>query len=372
MIGYPYSYGDRLTPEIARNNRKQAVSYSVLIPTIWWHNLGFGEPIQSYSSGGNSQPKTEISRVLEQQVLKGTQGAQTALKIPSGGDSSQPSKFGPGSKAKGAAARNIQRRRNSAGNTPASGSLFAESFSPKPLYGSRPMPQPGNFNIPKAPSVRCSAKLDDTGFTGYLKPGESKSMEELSQTLSQEYRDYQQEFNSPPLSERFDTTNYDQEKFLELAKDPNAKKTVFHKRTVDEARSALHTEMEGYVENPQRLDQQFTKSVDLDFKVDGPYPFTHVDIKHPVGSEILRKQGQTIDIETMAEKMGFDLVTQKRRFCGLDEGPEASENVLHFIDLAYVPADEKNVVKEHCLQGIRNHPNSTLTDVEGVIFLNDN
>ena len=34
MIGYPYSYGDRLTPEIARNNRKQAVSYSVLIPTI--------------------------------------------------------------------------------------------------------------------------------------------------------------------------------------------------------------------------------------------------------------------------------------------------------------------------------------------------
>ena len=65
MIGYPYSYGDRLTPEIARNNRKQAVSYSVWIPTLWLYNLGFGEPIQSYSSGGNSQPKTEISRVLE-------------------------------------------------------------------------------------------------------------------------------------------------------------------------------------------------------------------------------------------------------------------------------------------------------------------
>jgi len=31
MIGYPYSYGDRLTPEIARNNRNQAVLYSVLI-----------------------------------------------------------------------------------------------------------------------------------------------------------------------------------------------------------------------------------------------------------------------------------------------------------------------------------------------------
>jgi len=31
---------------MAHNNRKKAVSYSVLIPNIWWHNLGFGEPIQ--------------------------------------------------------------------------------------------------------------------------------------------------------------------------------------------------------------------------------------------------------------------------------------------------------------------------------------
>jgi hypothetical protein len=312
--------------------------------------------------------------------LKGTQDAQTALKIPSGGSdhtcspSGRPSKFSAGSKAKGAAKRDFVRRQTS--NKPTSGksseSIFAEAFSPKLLYGSRPTPLAGNFNIPKAPSVRYSAKLDNTEFTGYQRPGKSKSMETLSQTLSQEYSNYQQDFNSPPLSERFDTTNYDQAKFLELAKDPNAKKPVFHKTTVDEARSALHAELKGYIENPQLLDQSFTKSVDLDFKVDGPYRFTHIDIKHPVGSEILRKQGQTIDIETMAEKMEFDLVKQKRKFCSLDEGPEASENVLHIVDLAYVPADEKNVVKKHCLQGIRNHLNSTFTDVEGVIFLNDN
>ena len=55
---------------------------------------------------------------------------------------------------------------------------------------------------------------------------------------------------------------------------------------------------------------------------------------------------------------------QKRRFCGLDKGPKASENVLHFRDLAYVPVDEKNSIKEHCLQGIiRSHPNSIVTDV---------
>lgn len=70
--------------------------------------------------------------------------------------------------------------------------------------------------------------------------------------------------------------------------------------------------------------------------------------------------------------MGFDLVNQKRRFCGLDRGPKASENVLHGVDLAYVPAHEKNVVKEHFLKGIRDHPKSILTDLEGVIFLNDN
>ena len=63
-IGYPYSYGDELTPKIAGNNRKQAVSYSVLIPSIWWHNLGFGEPIQSYSPFSN-EPKTAIVRVVE-------------------------------------------------------------------------------------------------------------------------------------------------------------------------------------------------------------------------------------------------------------------------------------------------------------------
>ena len=355
---------------------------------VWRLVFGGLQPVSANSNTFQNEGKsqTEISRVLEQkspsmkdfnqegsvqpeQVLKGTQGAQTALKIPSGGSdntsspSSQPSKFSAGSKAKGAAARNIQRRRSRR----SSGSLFAESFSPKPLYGSRPMPQPGNFNIPKPPSVRCSAKLDDMGFTGYLKPGESKSMETLSQTLSQEYTEYQQKFNSPPVSKRFDTKNYDQEKFKELSKDPNAKKTVFHKTTVDEARSALHAEMEGHIENPQRLDQSFTKSVDLDFKVDGPYPFTHVDIKHPVGSEILQKQNSPMDLETMAYKMGGKLVDQKNRFCNLEQGPKTSENVLHIVDLAYVPSHEKEIIKEYCLKGAEDAGGS-----EGILFLNDN
>ena len=112
---------------------------------------------------GNSQPKTEISRILEQkspsmrdfnqegsvqpeQVLKGTQGAQTALKIPSGGSdntsspSSQPSKFSAGSKAKGAAKTDFARRQttNKPTSGKSSGTIFAEAFTAKPNFPARP------------------------------------------------------------------------------------------------------------------------------------------------------------------------------------------------------------------------------------------
>jgi hypothetical protein len=106
----------------------------------------------TFQSGGNSE--TEISRVSEQnspsmsdlnqaqpeQVRKGT---QIALKIPSGGDSSRPSKFGPGSKAKGAAKRDFARRqRRQTSNKPtsskSSGSIFAEAFTVEPKFPARP------------------------------------------------------------------------------------------------------------------------------------------------------------------------------------------------------------------------------------------
>ena len=103
----------------------------------------------TFQSGGNS--KTEISRTLDQessmiadlnqeqpeQVLKGT---QTALKIPSGGDSSRPSKFGPGSKARGAARRDFARRQ-AGKNSPSrqsGGGFVADAFTVKPQYPARP------------------------------------------------------------------------------------------------------------------------------------------------------------------------------------------------------------------------------------------
>ena len=84
------------------------------------------------------------------------------------------------------------------------------------------------------------------------------------------------------------------------------------------------------VENVQRMQQPTCKSVDLDFKVDGPEPFTHIDIKHPVGSEILTKQGQSIDIKAMAFRMGRSSKDQKARFLGLEQGPTEHIEAYNF------------------------------------------
>lgn len=63
-----------------------------------------------------------------------------------------------------------------------------------------------------------------------------------------------------------------------------------------------------------------------------------MDVKHPVGSEILRKQNRKVDIKTMRYDMGERIVEQKERFCELEQGPKSSENVLHIVDLTYVPS----------------------------------
>ena len=59
-----------------------------------------------------------------------------------------------------------------------------------------------------------------------------------------------------------------------------------------------------------------------------------MDVKHPVGSEILRKQNSPDTLKERVYNMGKSIVKQKERFCGLEQGPESSENVLHIVDLA--------------------------------------
>lgn len=258
------------------------------------HILGFGK--QTPSTDCNQDiPKTEIVRLVE--------GYKSVNLISRGGYLGKP---GPGPRAKADAARNA--RKTGGGN------LFTQGFTPQRQYCSRPTNKPL--------SCRNNVKLKKDQFNPSQNPGgASSSMETTSKRLSQEYREYQQRFNSPPLSKRFDTKKYDLERFKELAKDVKAKKEVFHKTTVDEARTAIHAKIEGIVDNVQRIEQTICKSVDLDFKINGPAPFKYMDVEHPVGTEILLKQNSPYTLQEMAYNMGKSIVKQKERFCGLEQGP---------------------------------------------------
>ena len=77
----------------------------------------------------------------------------------------------------------------------------------------------------------------------------------------------------------------------------------------------------------------------------------HINIKQPIGSKSLMKQGQMISLEDMAYKIGQKIVAQKHRFVGLENGPVSSENVGHIVNLCYVPSSEKAIVKRNVLQG---------------------
>ena len=46
----------------------------------------------------------------------------------------------------------------------------------------------------------------------------------------------------------------------------------------------------------------------------------------------------------MAFDMGRKLAKQKHRFVGVQGGPVDAKNVLHIVDLAYVPSTEKQIV----------------------------
>jgi len=148
-IGYPFQYGDELTPEMAGNNRKQAVSYSVLIPSIWWYNLGFGEPIQAYSSSSN-QPKTAIVRIVETSRINS---------INRGGDLG---KSGPGPRAKAEAFKNARKT--------GGGSLFVDGFTPQRQYGSRPINN-------KPLSCRTTGKLNEQQFNGNQNPSKQTNQD---------------------------------------------------------------------------------------------------------------------------------------------------------------------------------------------------
>ncbi len=222
------------------------------------------------------------------------------------------------------------------------------------------------------PTPRIAPKLQENPVDrnnlgqGNCRSSNHPSMDKLANSLSPEYSEFQSKYYSESFPKRFDTNECSARKFKELAKDPRVNGVKYDRVSIDEARAIVQAKLETLVIKPTRPDMETARRVDLDYEVEGPAPFTHFDVKNPVGSEILKKQGQTISLEDMAYKIGQNIVAQKHRFVGLENGPVSSENVGHIVDLCYVPGNEKAIVRQTILQGARDKGSDA-----GIVFLND-
>ena len=117
---------------------------------------------------------------------------------------------------------------------------------------------------------------------------------------------------------------------------------------------------------PTRPTAAEAKKVNLDVKIKGPEPYTHADIKNPVGSKTLAKQNQNTTIEKMSYDIGQNIVKQKELYISEESGSVSSENVLHIVDMCYVPSTETAIVKNHILKGALDKGSD-----DGIVFLNE-
>jgi hypothetical protein len=237
--------------------------------------------------------------------------------------------------------------------------------------GLQPKPINRQFNRP-GPNPRITPKLQENPVNRNnlgqrtCKSSQHPSMETTANSLSPKYSEFQNKYDLQSLPKRFDTNQCSAKKFKDLAKDSRSNIVKYDRVSIDEARAVIQAELQNVVIEPTRPSKLEARRVDLDYKVKGPGLLTHVDIKHPVGSDILIKQGQTISVEDMAYKMGQKIVQQKHRFVGLENGPVSPQNVGHIVDLCYVPNNEKTIVQQNILNGARYQGSDT-----GIIFVND-
>ena len=242
-----------------------------------------------------------------------------------------------------------------------------KGFQPKPInhqhFGGQGHVQPNPRIAPKLQKNPVDRNNLGQGG-GSCKANQHTSMDAMSNLLNPEFSQYQKDYYPKSSPQRFDTSQCPSSKFNQLAYDSVRNK---HTRiSIDEARAVVQAELQNVVIEPTRGNQLEARRVDLDFKVQGPHPWTHVDIKQPIGSKSLMKQAQTISLEDMAYKIGQKIVAQKHRFVGLENGPVSPENVGHIVDLCYVPSSEKAIVKQNVLQGALDKGSDA-----GIVFLND-
>lgn len=247
---------------------------------------------KTFQSGGNS--KTEISRNLGQEssmlanlnqddstqselvpegvqriIIIMTPSREIIGSIPRGGENNQPgkpSKFGPGSKARGAAKRDFARRQ--AGKNPTSrqsgGGLFADAFLVKPQYPARPGGNElfGRFTPKPTPDPH------NPGCAGG-----PRSITVLSSKRSQS--DYQPDGYSEEQIQMYERNP----RYSELAKDPQliGQERPTNPKSEEEACTILQAENEGLVSGARRPDLK-VGDPNYDYKTDTPSKFSEIKV----------------------------------------------------------------------------------------------
>ena len=243
-------------------------------------------------------------------------------------------KFGPGSKARGAALRNAGK----------SGGLFVDGFTP-------PNPYRHQHRYPTRVPVKIEPNPFQPGNGGGNNCGGNGSNGP----------------NNPGKSEYLETEN--ERIFRECSINPQTGKQD-HK-SVLETRAVLQAKRKGLLTDVSRPKNP---KVDLDFEVKGLGRYeniTHIDVKTPASLQALQGQGIKPSgpktYSKMGESMGSKLIKQKARFCGLEGGPSGPQNVLHIIDFRNIPTyTNKSTIATHLLEAAERAGNTT----ENILFLN--
>ena len=222
----------------------------------------------------------------------------------------------------------------------------------KPGVGANKQPRQGPSlgPRPKEPSPRIASKV--------VNRSSKRFKTEIKFDMDKEYREFQKAMDP--------RTQCSRERFEQLCTNPQTGKV--DEKSIIETKSVLRAEAQGMV---QKAVRPKNIEVDLDFKISGPDPYTHVDIKTPIDFATLEAKGIDItgfpSLDQVAYKMGRDIPDQKVRFCKGVKGSDSPDSVLHIVNFENCPPDQIESMRDQVLKGTKEVSGS----VDGIQFLND-
>jgi hypothetical protein len=215
-------------------------------------------------------PQSELVPEGAQRIIR-TPSGYIISSIPRGGENDlpgKPSKFGPGSKAKGAAKRDFARRQ--AGKNPTSrqsgGGFFADAFPVRPRYPGRP----GGLE----PFGRVPPKLGPN-------PGNPVGGNGPRSSTTLSSKRSQSEYQPDGYSEEQIQMYKKNPKYSELAKDPQlilmGQERSINPKSEEEACTILQADNEGLVSGAKRTDLK-AGDPNYDYKTDAPSKYTEIKV----------------------------------------------------------------------------------------------